>query len=253
MAFGEPQPGAGGPPPPQGEAQPFNLDQAIVFTNKTYEAMQRTPQGEHLEDRMHFWFGFHSQIDDRVIAGEYTREQGNMLRARADALRDINQIFDPLTNTFTKAAISEFLKRELQSAKATGRTLTVVMTDLKEFKLFNDTYGHLIGDEVLQAFARHLGTNLQTPFFGRYGGDEFLTFYDGKTVAEVEEIFRITEGLMDQAMQPIRERRGIARPIRMDHGFIETTPKDTYETVITKAEALMYGKKREDQRGADNG
>ncbi len=81
---------------------------------------------------------------------------------------------DGLTNVYNKRYLVDALSRELERAKSFGRPFSFVIMDIDYFKNFNDTYGHLAGDEVLQEFARRnqalCGPN---QVFARFGGEEF--------------------------------------------------------------------------------
>ncbi len=81
---------------------------------------------------------------------------------------------DILTGLPNRRALEDRLQEEIRYAKRTNLQFSVVMMDLDGFKLVNDKYGHIIGDQVLTAVASHLMTNLRpTDFLARYGGDEF--------------------------------------------------------------------------------
>ncbi|MEL7497758.1 MAG: GGDEF domain-containing protein [Planctomycetota bacterium] len=81
---------------------------------------------------------------------------------------------DGLTNVYNKRYLVDALSREFERSQAFGRPFSIVMMDIDFFKKFNDNYGHLAGDEVLQEFARRVeslsGVN---HIFARFGGEEF--------------------------------------------------------------------------------
>ena len=66
-------------------------------------------------------------------------------------------------------------KPEVQRASRYRRVFSLLMLDLDDFKRYNDTYGHLKGDEVLRQVARlQLGTTRRADVVGRFGGEEFV-------------------------------------------------------------------------------
>lgn len=87
---------------------------------------------------------------------------------------------DGLTNLLNHRAVQERLSQELartQRARRTnnGAQFSIAIFDLADFKLFNDTYGHATGDEILRTVARTLrSTSRASDVVARYGGDEFL-------------------------------------------------------------------------------
>lgn len=82
---------------------------------------------------------------------------------------------DSVTGLLNHRAIHQRLDEEFQRAQHQDRPLSVIMMDLNNFKLFNDTYGHPIGDQVLKRVARALESECRKPgILARYGGDEFI-------------------------------------------------------------------------------
>lgn len=101
-------------------------------------------------------------------------------QALAQRLEELNLVLatqastDALTGLPNRRALEQTLLRDLARADRSGEPLSVVLLDVDHFKRFNDTYGHLIGDQVL----KHLGGLLQRTlrdgdFVARYGGEEF--------------------------------------------------------------------------------
>ena len=81
---------------------------------------------------------------------------------------------DFLTGTYNRKAFDKHLKEALEEARTKETDLTLLMVDIDHFKQFNDTFGHLIGDEVLKTVAKTLSDLLKgTDSVARYGGEEF--------------------------------------------------------------------------------
>jgi diguanylate cyclase (GGDEF)-like protein len=82
---------------------------------------------------------------------------------------------DELTRLFNRRAFFENLESEVQRARRYRRTFGVLMLDLDHFKHYNDTHGHLRGDEVLRELGRLLlGTTRRADVVARFGGEEFV-------------------------------------------------------------------------------
>jgi diguanylate cyclase (GGDEF)-like protein len=95
----------------------------------------------------------------------------------------ILSITDPLTGLANRRQLEIELPREFAAARR-GRDLTAVIFDLDMFKHYNDTYGHLAGDQALQAFARSLQMETRAMnLAARYGGDEFVAVLAGTDAA----------------------------------------------------------------------
>jgi diguanylate cyclase (GGDEF)-like protein len=85
-------------------------------------------------------------------------------------------VSDGLTDLLNHRAFREALTREVQQARHYARPLSLIMIEIDKFKKYNDTYGHLRGDDVLRLVARVLQKEHreQTDIVARYGGDEFM-------------------------------------------------------------------------------
>lgn len=82
---------------------------------------------------------------------------------------------DFLTGAFNRRAMETRLAIELQRSHRFGRIFTVGMVDIDLFKKLNDTYGHLVGDEVLRAIAKKIQSQLRDiDVVSRFGGEEFF-------------------------------------------------------------------------------
>ncbi len=87
---------------------------------------------------------------------------------------------DALTGLVNRRVLNKWLKLEITRARQQERPLSILLFDLDFFKRVNDTYGHLTGDKVLQAFSRLLKRDLVNyNLIGRYGGEEFLAVLPG--------------------------------------------------------------------------
>ena len=84
-------------------------------------------------------------------------------------------IIDDLTGIFNRRHLLELGEREFTRAQRFDRSLALIMFDVDDFKLVNDTYGHDIGDEVLRITADRCQRDIRgVDILGRYGGDEFV-------------------------------------------------------------------------------
>jgi len=82
---------------------------------------------------------------------------------------------DSLTQLYNRRKINETIKKSIETMKRNPSPLTLVIMDIDNFKSVNDTYGHLVGDEVLKALANILQKNVRNiDMIGRWGGEEFI-------------------------------------------------------------------------------
>jgi len=126
---------------------------------------------------------------------------------------------DPLTGLFNHQRINELLEHEFERAKRRADVFSIMMLDMDDLKLINDTYGRIVGDKVLKNVATILRNASRTlDSIGRYRGDEFLMilpYTDGekaKTIGEVISKQITQEGLRinEEINIPIRLSIGVA-------------------------------------------
>lgn len=95
-------------------------------------------------------------------------------------------IIDPLTKAYNRGYLKDVMVSEINRCRRSGLPLTVIMLDIDYFKMFNDNYGHLFGDSVLEQVAEALKHNALRAgdYVFRYGGEEFCIVTSGLNRAE---------------------------------------------------------------------
>ncbi len=166
-------------------------------------------------------------------------EQGDAARHAA--------IHDPLTGMPNRVLFKDRLDHGLAQAKRHGRNLALMFVDLDDFKNINDSYGHDVGDSVLQTIATRLKENTRgEDTVSRHGGDEFL--YLLMEVSDQQQISLIAKKIIQAIQAPcdihVRDLN-ISLSINASIG-ISIFPKDgtTGETLLAVADKAMYTAKR---------
>ncbi len=151
---------------------------------------------------------------------------------------------DGLTSVFNKRYLLECLDREVARSRRHQRSLAVVLLDIDHFKTVNDTWGHLVGDEVLRELASRLtGILREDEILARFGGEEFA-IVDGESTLEAaremaERCRRVVAGTpFTTACGPldVTISLGVAAKI-----FDEKT---SAESILSDADARLYDAKR---------
>jgi diguanylate cyclase (GGDEF)-like protein/PAS domain S-box-containing protein len=149
---------------------------------------------------------------------------------------------DPLTQLANRAefdrVIEVFVAAHLQSKVP----CSLIIADLDHFKLVNDTYGHQVGDEVIQSFAGLLRASCRSgDLVARYGGEEFVMLCAGcdsaAVVRRAEELRRSFSELSQPGMG--------SRPATASFGATEIQPGDTPETMLRRADRALLTAKEE--------
>jgi diguanylate cyclase (GGDEF)-like protein len=154
---------------------------------------------------------------------------------------------DTLTPLFNRRAFERELRREIALAQRHGAGLCLIYIDLDRFKLVNDRFGHLTGDDVIVAVAELLRRQTrESDIVGRLGGDEFgvvlpqagLADAQRKAQALVRQVGAITVGEPDGA-EPVAVRLGASA------GVAAWQPGMSAEALLHNADEAMFANKAE--------
>jgi diguanylate cyclase (GGDEF)-like protein len=154
-------------------------------------------------------------------------------------------LVDPLMDIWNRRYMIRSLEEEDARISRYNGYASVALIDLGDFKVINDTYGHVSGDEALKVVAQVLMNNMRlTDSVGRYGGDEFLVLMPNTKRSEAKIFLdRIVEELK---ITPVTSE---SLYITADYG-IATVPEDTFSLIdgIRIADERMYLNKRSRKR-----
>ncbi len=141
------------------------------------------------------------ELRARLKVGERIMRTHEELVAARESLR-FEATHDAMTRLWNRAAIIDLLGRELNRAQRLDAPLSVFLADIDFFKRINDTYGHVMGDEVLRNVATRMGQALRGyDLLGRYGGEEFLVVLPDCTAeAAVGVAERVRRSVSDEAV-----------------------------------------------------
>ncbi|MEN3367404.1 MAG: hypothetical protein V7606_4678 [Burkholderiales bacterium] len=151
-------------------------------------------------------------------------------------------ITDHLTGAYTRRFFYESLVKLMSAARRHGTPLSVIMIDVDNFKHINDTYGHPVGDEVLQILSSTCREALRTAdVFSRFGGEEFIiALPDTDECAAHEVAERLRLGAM---LQPIAMTDATVH-LTISCGIAQFRASDfLVEDMIKRADQALYAAK----------
>ena len=131
------------------------------------------------------------------------------------------------------------LQREVILSDRYDTPLAISMLDIDHFKNINDTYGHPVGDEVLQRLAGELRQRIRQPdTIGRYGGEEFLVILPHSTLqAAIEQ----AERLCRHVRSLLIKSKGPEISLTISIGIAQyKTHKEDWQTFLSRADAALY-------------
>ena len=151
---------------------------------------------------------------------------------------------DSLSSLFNRRRALEQLEMEIRRAERYEGRFSVMIADIDNFKLFNDTYGHPLGDEIIKRVASLLTRRARTSdFVARFGGDEFLLILPEAYRADAKKVADAMRGAL--AESPYIAPNGARIPLRMSFGA-SSFPDDGHDAaaLIAVADANLYESKR---------
>jgi diguanylate cyclase (GGDEF)-like protein len=175
---------------------------------------------------------------ETLVTRVQTLEQ-SLTRARADAATDA------LTGIPNRGAFDLALREWLGRAARDGRAFTLAMVDLDDFKRINDTHGHPVGDRVIIAAARLLGSGLvDGEFVARFGGEEFALLLQTTSVGKAKE--RLVALLARVAPAYEYDHLGEKRFVTFTFsgGVTDWTANDSPDSILKRADEALYDAKR---------
>jgi diguanylate cyclase (GGDEF)-like protein len=145
-------------------------------------------------------------------------------------------ITDPLTGLANRRQLERELARDFAAAQR-GRVLTAVIFDLDDFKAYNDTFGHLAGDEGLQIFASALRAETRAMnLVARYGGDEFVALLSETDAAGAAVFVERVRRRFDLEISALGHGG-----LTISAGIATYSPDmDTAEDLLRRADAELY-------------
>jgi len=183
---------------------------------------------------------------------EYSDDQIRLLetvtRLASDALANAvnharaesNALTDPLTGLPNARSLHLRFEEEVARARRTGKPFQLIMLDLDDFKLVNDTFGHKLGDRMLREVANLVHAQFREyDFLARYAGDEFVAIVPDVAEDQVEELRERIERTVSDFSIEIRSQ-GRARVGISVGSAVFGTDGETLDQLVIAADQAMY-------------
>jgi len=170
---------------------------------------------------------------------EINQLQENLEVARNESLKD------PLTQLANRKFFDEALAATMSDAAAENEALTLLLTDIDHFKTFNDTYGHLTGDQVLRLVAQSVKQNVKgLDIAARFGGEEFAIILPNTVLRSAVTVAdHIRRAVMSKELMKRSTGEHLGR-VTISIGVAMMRPGDTPQSLIGRADACLYAAKR---------
>lgn len=172
-----------------------------------------------------------------VVLQDITSRKALEARLAHDAMHDV------LTGLPNRNMFHDRLYHALASARRYGRMAGVLYIDLDGFKEVNDSYGHAVGDRLLEKVARRLESSIRAEdTVARIGGDEFAVVLS--TIFSEDDCRLLAQKLVDAISQPYEVGGRVAKISASIGGAVFPQDGEDAESLIQKADEAMYTDKR---------
>jgi diguanylate cyclase len=170
---------------------------------------------------------------------EISNLQHSLEAIRAESLTD------PLTGLGNRKYFDRSIEMAVQTAVATGEPLSLLMFDIDHFKSFNDSYGHLTGDQVLRLVGMSLKQTIKgQDITARYGGEEFAVVLPNTALRQALTVAdHIRRALMAKELKKKSTGEILGR-VTISVGVSMLKPGDDTDSLIERADACLYAAKR---------
>ena len=170
---------------------------------------------------------------------EITELQQNLEAVRSESLTD------PLTTLANRKYFDEALTKAIADARAKGEPLSLMMTDIDHFKKFNDSYGHLTGDQVLRLVASSAKQNVKgLDIAARYGGEEFAIVLPNTMLRSAITVAdQIRRAVMTKELMKRSTGEHLGR-VTISVGVATLQKTDTVQSLLERADTCLYAAKR---------
>jgi two-component system cell cycle response regulator len=152
-------------------------------------------------------------------------------------------VTDGLTGLYNRRYFDAHCKNLMEQAVIQNKPILLLITDIDHFKMVNDTYGHVVGDEILKQVAERLSASVRiTDLVARFGGEEFVVVMPNTDIDIGREIAERIRGNIQNT--PFKVSSGDGTLLKTTSiGITQLKPGDDIESILKRADKGLYSAK----------
>jgi diguanylate cyclase len=182
-----------------------------------------------------------SKLENRLKA---SKDEINQLQVNLEAVRN-ESLTDPLTSLANRKYFDSALDKYMTQSRATGEPLALLLTDIDHFKAFNDTFGHLTGDQVLRLVGVAVKHNVKgQDIAARYGGEEFAIILPNTALRSALTVAdHVRRAVMTKELMKRSTGEHLGR-VTISVGVATLRRGESAPALIERADGCLYAAKR---------
>lgn len=179
--------------------------------------------------------------DERLLMALAAQTAMALENAKLHQVAQDQAQFDSLTRVYNHGNFVDLVRKAVADSDADDSQVALIMLDIDHFKQYNDTYGHVAGDNVLRMVANALKSSVrETDFVGRWGGEEFGVLLTGAGVTEAKKVARIIRRAISELYPVDGQGHLIPNPTVSQGVSSYPYPSATASYLIEQADAALY-------------
>jgi len=181
------------------------------------------------------------KLEERLNA---SKQEIDALQENLEAVRT-ESLTDPLTQLANRKFFDASLEHAITDARAKNEPLSLMLTDIDHFKNFNDSFGHLTGDQVLRLVAMSVKQNVKgQDTAARYGGEEFAIILPNTVLRSAITVAdHIRRAVMTKELMKRSTGEHLGR-VTISIGVATLHKGDTVQSLIERTDSCLYAAKR---------
>ena len=216
--------------------KPFHLEEVVVRVESQLRLrrLQQKLQAQNQQLRQ--------EIHDRIQAETALEKANQELRLYANALEKLT-LTDELTRLANRRCFDQHLQKEWLRMARNQTPLSLLLCDIDNFKFYNDTCGHLAGDECLKQVAQAIKAAVRRPadLVARYGGEEFAIVLPNTSNQGALQVAEGIQASMEQLHIP-HPLSAVSDHVTLSIGVFTTVPQPSScpEFLVSITDRLLY-------------
>jgi diguanylate cyclase len=148
---------------------------------------------------------------------------------------------DSLTSLWNRRAFDRMLALQVETAPEKNSPLCLVLADIDHFKKINDSFGHLIGDEILRLVASTISKNVKgRDFVARFGGEEFALILPQTSLENALKLAMQMKHQLEIQKWVISKRNEVVGTVTASFGVAQLRPNELLQAFLGRADKKLY-------------